>query len=233
MKKSNIATELAHHFPFTIFSAVFSLGILAVLTTILESGADTCTADHHAHDHGHGGPFGSLFHVFHPIHILLSAVATTAMFRRFENSLIKGALVGFIGSLGICGISDIIIPFLGGKILQIPMDFHFCLINHPLTVVPFCLVGIVVGLTSAQTLSGRSSTVYSHSAHVIFSTLATLLYLISYGFGAWMENLFQAFFIVILAVLIPCCASDILFPLLMVKEARKRHELEGEHHCSH
>ncbi len=234
MKSSNIIKELAHHFPFTIFSAVFAIGAVAILSTILDAGHGACATDQCASGHHHhGGPFGNLFHIFHPMHILLSAVATTAMFRRFENRIFKGIMVGFVGSLGICGISDIILPYAGGLILDIHMEFHFCLVKHPLTVVPFSLVGIVVGLFTTQTMTNRTSTIYSHSAHVVFSTAATLLYLISYGFTGWMENLFPTFIILILAVLLPCCASDIFLPLLMVKKAREQHDQEGDHCCHH
>jgi hypothetical protein len=183
--------------------------------------------------HEHGSSFARLFHVFHPIHLLLSAMATTAMFWRFEQKLVKAVLVGLVGSLGVCGISDIIMPFTGGRILQIPMDFHFCLIEKPSLVIPFAALGVLVGLSTAGTFQGRGATIFSHSAHVMISTMASLLYLISFGFAGWMDGLFETFVVVILAVLIPCCLSDIFFPLLMVEKGRKLLDDEGHTHCHH
>jgi hypothetical protein len=226
-KRSNILVELAHHFPFTILSAVFSLCLMAILTLIIEA------PDTSGGDHDHGSSFSQLFHVFHPIHLLLSAMATTAMFWRFEKKLLKAVFVGLAGSLGVCGISDIIMPYAGGSILKIPMDFHLCLIERPILVVPFAALGVLVGLASTNTFQGRGATVFSHSAHVIVSTMASLLYLISFGFTGWIDGLFETLIIVILAVLIPCCLSDIFFPLLMVEKGRRLHEDEGHFHCHH
>lgn len=225
--RSNIFIELAHHFPFTILSGVFSLCLMAFLTMIIE------TPEIHPGEHDHGSSFSQLFHVFHPIHLLLSAMATTAMFWRFEKKLLKAVIVGLAGSLGVCGVSDIILPYTGGRILQISMDFHFCLIEKPSLIIPFAALGVLVGLSSARAFQGRGATIFSHSAHVIVSTMASLLYLISFGFTGWINGLFETLIIVILAVLIPCCLSDIFFPLLMVEKGRRLHQDEGHFHCHH
>jgi len=250
-KKSGILTELAHHFPFTILSAIFAVCAMALLTTL--GGVDSesagnpvaaecqledaeCEHDHEtieeAADHDHDSAFGDLFHVFHPIHVLLSAMATSAMFWRFEKKLIKAVLVGLIGSLGVCGVSDIVMPFAGGSLLGTNMTFHFCLVENPMLIVPFALLGVLVGLLSSRTLPGRGATIFSHSAHVIISTMASLLYLIAFGFHGWMADLFPTFVLLISAVMIPCCMSDIFFPLLMVEKGRILHDHEG-HSCCH
>ena len=36
----------------------------------------------------------------------------------------------------------------------------------------------------------------------------------------WIHDLGTIFMFVVVAVMVPCCASDIVFPLLMTKEAR-------------
>jgi hypothetical protein len=44
--------------------------------------------------------------------------------------------------------------------------------------------------------------------------MASILYVVSVGLTGWMEHFGMVFFFTILAVLIPCCISDIVFPLL-------------------
>jgi len=177
-------------------------------------------ADHkHQHEELSENPAsGVLFHIFHPIHLLLSAMATTAMFYRHENHWLKAILVGTIGSLGVCGISDIFLPYVSGQLLSMgKMHFHWCVIEHPQLIVPFTAVGVLSGLMAARTI--HHSTVISHSAHTLTSCAASLFYLISFGIADWYtaDHLGLVFIIVILAVTIPCCLSDIVFPLLVVR----------------
>ena len=158
-----------------------------------------------------------LFHVMHPVHLLLSAMATTAMFFRYERKVVKAAIIGLIGAVGVCGLSDIFMPYLCGLWLKTTeMHFHWCLIEHPSMVLPFVVLGIVSGLMAAATVN--RSTMFSHSAHVLVSCVASLFYLISFGVPDWFTEakLPYTFAIVVLCVTIPCCLSDILFPLLVV-----------------
>jgi len=159
----------------------------------------------------------TLFHLFHPIHLLFSAIATTAMFSRHESRLLKAIIVGFIGSAGVCGLSDVFLPYLSGKLLGLEgMRFHWCLIEHPQMVLPFIGIGILCGVLAPRVI-GRS-TEFSHSGHIFVSVIASLFYLISFGVENWVdENVFPyVFIIVLLCVTIPCCISDIIFPLLSV-----------------
>ncbi len=224
MKFKNLVVEFAHHFPFSVFSACIGIIIVGLITAVggVQGGA--------------AGPgvagaaeaslldvFRKLFHIFHPVHVLFSAVATTAMFWRFDRRLVRAVVIGLLGSLGICGVSDILIPFLGGIATGKHMHLHVCLVEHPWLVGPFALLGVVLGIVAAGSFSGRKSTVFSHSSHVLVSTMASLLYLVSFGFTDWMSSIFAVFLIVVAAVLIPCCTSDIVFPLLVVSpEARSR-----------
>jgi hypothetical protein len=94
-------------------------------------------------------------------------------------------------------------------------------------VIPFAVFGVILGLTSTEVFLNRNSTIFSHSAHVFVSTIASILYLTSYGFLDWMENMFIVFIIVVLAVLIPCCTSDVILPLLLV-DKKNVHMCQGE-----
>src|SRR3989339_181337 len=81
------------------------------------------------------------------------------------------------------------------------------LINH----LPFSILGVIVGFTIGNAL--ERPTEYSHSMHVFVSSAASILYLISYGLDSWVHSLGGVLILTILAVMIPCCLSDIVFPL--------------------
>jgi hypothetical protein len=175
----------------------------------------------------------SVFHIFHPIHLLFSAIATTAMFWRYERRLFKAIIVGIIGSLGVCGLSDVFIPYLGAVILGVHgVQFHWCLTAHPMLVVPFTVVGVMIGLFAAETV--ERCTYYSHSAHVFVSSAASLFYLISFGMTDWASRLGPVFVLLLVAVTLPCCFSDIAFPLLMIRrESRIKPACPIDHHHEH
>lgn len=214
MKPKTIAGEFSHHFPFTVFSTALGMIIVVFLTVLLKAKEPEGTTH----------PFQQLFHLFHPLHILLSALATTAMFWRFDRKPIKAIFVGAIGSLGICGLSDIFLPWLGGWLMGTHMHLHVCIIEHPLVVVPFALLGILTGFFAVGKLHDRTSTIFSHSSHVLISTMASLFYFVSFGFELRAERAFALFILVVLAVILPCCTSDILFPLLTARhEGGHRH----------
>jgi len=110
----HIIDELREHIPYSIFSVAIGmvlLGILTFVTDVLGGGNIS-------------EPSKELFHVFHPIHLLFSATATTAMFWRYEKKILKAFIIGFIGSVGICGISDIFMPFISGRLLGVGMHLH-------------------------------------------------------------------------------------------------------------
>ncbi len=232
MKSNRLSKELKAHFPFTAFSAAAGIIIVAIITILLSSiqtlHEDNLNAtDNHEHNHMEtdiSSESQELFHVFHPIHVLFSASATTAMFWRFDKRLVRAVLVGFTGSIAICGVSDIFMPYIGGSLTGMEMELHICVIEHPEIVVPFAVFGVILGLMAADAFFNRMATLTSHSSHVFISTMASILYLTSYGFTNWMSKIFPVFLIVVLAVLIPCCTSDIIFPLLFVKKETDNHD---------
>jgi len=242
INKTVLFNELFSHLPFSIFFTAAGMVVAGILLYIgIVSGPVNVqghpyqaekiskTDGHHkpgetAYDHHHDAirvnplinvASGVMFHLFHPIHLMLSAIATTAMFWRHEKRLIKSIVIGFFGSVGVCGLSDIFLPFLSGKLLGVKnMHFHWCVIEHPQMVFPFIIIGIICGIIAADRIG--QSTKFSHSSHIFVSVIASLFYLISYGVDNWVaENVFPfIFIIVILCVTIPCCFSDIIFPLL-------------------
>lgn len=93
-----------------------------------------------------------------------------------------------------------------------------CLVDHPQLFFPFLALGVVGGFWAEEQMTG--SHLFSHGAHVFVSSAASLLYLMSFGFTSWMTDVrlvFPAFLIVVLAVWIPCCISDIVVPVTTVR----------------
>lgn len=205
----HVLTELREHLPYSIFSVAFGMIILGLLTfgsAILGT-------------HNISEPSKGLFHIFHPIHLLFSATATTAMFWRHEKRILKAIIIGFIGAVGICGISDIFIPYIAGFLLGVKMQLHVCIIEHPGLILPFVVAGVFTGLIVPNTT--QKSTIFSHTAHVLISSMASIFYLISFGLVDWIHVAGMVFVFMVLAVIIPCCASDIVFPLLLTKRLKK------------
>ena len=196
--------ELLSHLPFSIFSTIGGMVLVAVLTFLGEP----------LYKENLPGAFRELFHIFHPVHMLFSATATTAMFWQYERRWLKALAVGLAGAILICGVSDILIPYASGLILGAKMQPHICIIEHPGLVLPFALVGVAAGFLSSGHIV--RATVFSHAAHVLISSAASLLYLVSFGLDHWIDRAGWVFILVVLAVMIPCCFSDIVFPLLAV-----------------
>lgn len=221
MVKSNyryILTELKHHIPFTAISTIVSLILFEIVARIFLQGQmvyGQCPCC------GPPNIAGSLFHVMHPLHMLFSAIATTAMFWRHEKKLIKAITIGLAGAIIICTISDIIFPHLGGLLMGRRPELHICILEHPETVIPAAVGGILIGLFAVNRIAGRRVTIVPHSAHVFVSIFATMFYLRSFVGVDFLNYPIQTFIIILLGVVIPCCISDIVFPLLVKKKRKK------------
>jgi len=199
-----IITELKEHAPFTALGALTGIIIMAVIVL----------------GEVPSGISNTVFYTLHPIHIVLSALVTTAMYVRYRQSKIWVAiLVGWTGSIGIATISDVIIPYLGGALLHVPMEFHVPFIETAQMPVigiekwkivnSAALLGIGIGYW-------KQTTRIPHSGHVLLSTWASLFYFTAFGVADWIPLLPFVFLFLFLAVLIPCCTSDIVYPLLLL-----------------
>lgn len=210
----HILEELREHLPYTMLAALIGVGGMALIN--FEAALTNRQAVLPQATTG-------LFHASHFSHLFFSAIATTAMFWRHDRLLGKTLLVGFFGTVLPCGTSDIIFPYVGGKMLGVPMEFHLCVAEHPLLVLPFVLGGVGVGFLLPPV---QRSTLFSHAAHVILSSGASMLYLVSFGIADWLHYAALIFLLLIAAVMIPCCTSDIVFPLLFTRQKpRERHAL--------
>ncbi len=201
-----IAQELRRHAPFTALGALTGIIIMVIIV------------------------FGNIptqisqtaFYTLHPIHVVLSALVTTAMYTKYKKAKIWAAvLIGWTGSIGIATMSDVLVPYLGGTLLHIEMGFHVPFIETSkipvigiekwIVVNGAALLGIAIGYW-------KQTTKIPHFGHVLLSTWASLFYFTSFGTANWLPLLPFVFLFLFLAVWIPCCLSDIAYPLLFIKE---------------
>lgn len=201
-KFRHILEELQQHLPYTIFSVAVGMVALGVLTVLIEANKFPQASQ-------------NLFHIFHPLHMLFSATATTAMFWRHDKKILKAISIGFIGAAGLCTLSDIFIPYVAGYLLGVKMHLHICILADPMLVLPFLFFGIFMGFILPTVVE---STIFSHAAHVLISSMASIFYLVSFGLTEWIPVGGMVFIYMVLAVMIPCCTSDIIFPLLLIEK---------------
>lgn len=192
-----IGKELKEHAPFSLFGALTGVVLMVALV-----GARVPS-----------GVSQRLFWSLHPLHVLLSALATAAMYRRHSaGGLVATILVGYLGSVGIATLSDSVIPYLGEALLRLPeRHAHLGFIEKWWLVNPLAAAGIVIGYV-------RPRTKVPHAGHVLLSTWASLFHIVmalGAGTGALLGMLPAVFLFLFLAVWVPCCTSDIVFPLLL------------------
>jgi hypothetical protein len=199
-----VATEFTHHLPYTVVGSLVAMaGVWWFGTQHLGQGKAQLLFEQSR----------SAFHLFHPLHICLSAIATTSLFWRHERHALRAVVVGALGTVIPCGLSDYFFPYVGGLLFGQPMHLHVCIIEHPQLFFSFLVLGILAGFWAEERLAG--SHLFSHGAHVFVSSAASLLYLTSFGFTSWMQDarlVFPAFAIIVVAVWVPCCISDIVVP---------------------
>ncbi len=191
----HIIKELKTHMPFTSFGAL--TGIIIMVIVIL-----TKVPSHVSE---------SIFYILHPLHIVLSAIVTTAMYKLHGGKALAGILIGYVGSIGIATISDTIFPYLGGMLVGAKMELHIGFIEKWWLVNPLAFLGIAIGWL-------KPTTRIPHFGHVLLSTWASLFNLMAFGVASWMRLLPFVFLTLFFAVWIPCCLSDIVFPLIFVKK---------------
>ncbi|MBN2512689.1 MAG: hypothetical protein JXB18_07095 [Sedimentisphaerales bacterium] len=200
-----ILKELKSHAPFTAFGAITGIILILVFQTLPPKTAYT------------------IFYVLHPIHVFLSALVTAAIYelhtcRPGKNIIGKCNLwlllfIGYVGSVGIATMSDSIIPYLGEILLNMPnRGIHLGFIEKWWLVNPLAVLGIIVAYL-------KPATKFPHAGHVLISTWASLFHILM-AVGNKLD--FFSYIIILiflfLAVWLPCCISDFIFPLLFVKK---------------
>jgi len=194
-----IIKELKIHSPFTSFGVFTGIAIMALILVLDLPRSFSENA----------------FWTLHPLHVLVSAWVTTGIFCLNSGSKFRFGyiiLIGYVGSIGIGTLSDCIIPYVGELLLNMPhAHHHIGFIEKWWLINPLALVGILLGILIP-------STKFPHTIHVLLSTWASLFHIsmaTQTRFDAVELVLISVF--LFLAVLIPCCMSDIVFPLCFIK----------------
>jgi hypothetical protein len=217
-KSKLIGAELKNHLPFTLLGAATGIVFMLAGRKWFNEQAET------------------LFSVFHPLHVVLSAMVTAALFeihRKVRNFFII-LVIGVVGSIGVATMSDCVLPFFGETILGAPIpthaalhkheDGHLCEESHEehsaelhlgfieewYLVFPAAIVGVVLAYFKPKTY-------LPHASHVLLSTWASSAHIMMNTQADMTVTLLTGMFIVLfLAVWLPCCVSDIVFPLLFI-----------------
>ncbi len=196
MKIKSIFRELKHHVPFTVIATIAAVLILIFSHYFLKR---TISEE--------------VFHAFHFLHIIASAMVTAGLFYKYKPQFFPALLVGISGAIIIGSASDIIFPYLGWISLGRHIHFHLPLIEETAPVLLSALVGSLAGILAKKTKP-------PHFAHVFLSVFASLFYLVTFSPAAGIGYFLGAFFVVFIAVIIPCCLSDIIFPFLFLSEKK-------------
>ncbi len=214
---SVVKEEVLCHFPYALFSVVLSMIILGFFTPGIDP--------KYAH---------RLFHGFHFLHLLFAGTGVVITFRRYSQSILPMLLVGFFVPAVFCTLSDAAIPYLGGSIFSLSMKFHWCFIKHKFTVLTFLSMGVINGYIMSTHLKRRALffSTGSHFLHIFISSMASILYLVSFGFTQWWHAIGTVFIFLIGAVLLPCTFSDIVVPVLFAT-GRKNNGKRTEIECCH
>jgi len=210
----HVLMELKRHAPFTLFGAVTGIALMLVFRNI-----------------GYQASY-RLFYLFHPAHVVLSAMVTASLFRLHERgrSFLIVLLVGYVGSIGTATISDSVIPFFGEEIMGVAIpteasahsgahqgeehyqkELHIGFIEEWYIVNPAAFLGILIAYFVPRTK-------LPHAFHILISTWASAAHIMMNTHQPVTVVLIPVIFIVLfIAVWLPCCFSDIIFPTLFVK----------------
>jgi hypothetical protein len=215
-----ILAELRAHAPFTLFGAV--TGILAMLL-FAKAAAPTSQR---------------LFQVFHPSHVVLSAIVTASLFRLHEKKrgFLVILIVGYFGSIGVATLSDCVLPFFGESLLGVAIPthahepdeaapgalevheeetgrprIHLGFIEEWYLVNPAALLGILLAWFWPHTK-------VPHAGHILISTWASSFHILMNTQRELTPMLLLGALVVLfVAVWLPCCVSDIIFPMFFVR----------------
>lgn len=236
-----ILSELKAHAPFTLFGAVTGIVAMLVFTKASPQVSQR------------------LFQVFHPAHVILSAIVTASLFKLHEKRLgfLVVLVVGYVGAVGVATLSDSILPFLGENFLGVAVPTHASLHEHGdatepnaahegdhnheaeehaegphiylgfiedwYLVNPAAILGVLIAWFWPHTK-------FPHAGHILISTWASSFHVLMNTHREMTPMLFIGVFVILfISVWLPCCVSDIVFPMLFVRSPH----LHAGHCCCH
>jgi len=197
--KQKILHELENHMPFTAIATLMAVVLTSLFLLLIKNPVKIIT---------------SLFYIIHPAHILFSSIVTAGLFYKYKKNFLYALLIGLTGSIIIGSLSDIFLPYLGGMLFQLNTEFHFTLIEKPMLIISVAVIGSFLGIITRVTKM-------PHFIHVFLSVFGSLFYLVAFSREINIFLLIIMFLIVFFAVLIPCCISDIIYPLVFVRRRLK------------
>ncbi len=206
MNIKHIIEELKEHAPFTFLGSLTGIAIMFLSRNMPESAAY------------------NLFYISHPAHVFIGALTTSAMYQRYKRgsgskkfNLLRLFAVGFAASIGVATLSDSLIPYIAEILLNMPArELHIGFLEKWWIVNPIAAIGIAIAFY-------KPVTKVPHFVHILLSTWASLFHVMMAQSGAlgWGSYILVLIFL-FLAVWIPCCFSDIVFPLLFIKPEKPR-----------
>lgn len=203
-----IFKELKEHAPFTFLGALTGIIFMFIFKDLSRENAE------------------NLFYVFHPLHVLLSAIATAGLYTRYkcakekkQCNIFSLLLIGYIGAIGVATLSDSLMPYWGEMVLKMPhAHAHVGFLKKPLLINAMAIIGITIAYCNPTTK-------FPHYGHVLLSTWASLFHIMmSRGESVGYLFYIVVFLFLFIAVWLPCCISDIVFPLLFVKDFKHEHK---------
>jgi hypothetical protein len=229
-KLVGIFRELKAHSPFTLFGAV--TGIVLVLLFRNQSEQTTYRLFY-------------VFHPAH-VALSAIVTASLFRLHEKTKSFVIVLLIGYLGSIGTATLSDSIIPFFGESILgvAIPTEsqvhgglhksaerladkgeteiigeqpqhyepkIHIGFIEEWYIVNPAAILGILIAYFLPRTK-------FPHAGHILVSTWASAAHIMMNTHSEFTMSMIAGMLVVLfIAVWLPCCFSDIVFPMLFVR----------------
>jgi len=258
-----ILSELRSHAPFTFFGAATGVVCMLIFKNV---GSDVSYR---------------LFQVFHPTHVVLSAMVTASLYAQYQRkrNFLTILLVGYVGAVGVATLSDCVLPFFGETVLGVAVPvhghsheagaaheheadepahandveheheaegagheeaedhavaagtephegprIHLGFIEDWYLVNPAAVLGVLIALFLPHTK-------FPHAGHVLISTWASSFHVLMNTHTMLSPVMLAGMLIVLfVAVWLPCCISDIVFPMLFVGPNGAH---VGHHHHPH
>lgn len=189
--------ELEEHIPFTAVASLTAVIIMAILL------AKTNLINYAV----------SGFWIFHPAHVFFSAIVSAAIFYKYRNKFFLALISAVIISVLIGSFSDIIFPYLGSLLFKIPIEFELPALESPLLIFSVAILGSSIGIMTKFTK-------FPHFLHVLISLFASLLYIFAYSSSFSLVTYIAISIITTISVVIPCCLSDIVFPIIFQNKTK-------------
>ena len=193
-----VLKELKEHVPFTFLGTVVGVCLLFIFHSF----------------HLQRNIYVNFFGVLHPVHVLFSAVVTASMYKLHgRKGIFPLVIIGYIGSVGIATLSDCLLPYVGEVLLDLPYrGLHLGFIEKWWVINPLAFGGIVFAYFFPTTK-------LPHSGHVLLSTVTSLFHMqMAMGKDLTVLTMVLIGLFLFLSVWVPCCTSDIIFPLLFSRK---------------